>query len=174
MRGAHARAARGDRRARDARGRVHDDRPPAGDLGSAGRLGALKLKEELPVLGTCAGLILLASEVLDGRSRSVELRCARRYRCGATATAARSRVSSRRSRSRASARCRGSSSARRRSTQSARGRGPRDLRPRREGAHPVLVRQGRVWGAVLSPRTHERHARARALSRLSLVSITMI
>ena len=29
---------------------------------------ALKLKEELPVLGTCAGLILLAREVLDGRS----------------------------------------------------------------------------------------------------------
>ncbi|HEY1824591.1 MAG TPA: pyridoxal 5'-phosphate synthase glutaminase subunit PdxT [Acidimicrobiales bacterium] len=28
---------------------------------------ALKLKEELPVLGTCAGLILLAREVLDGR-----------------------------------------------------------------------------------------------------------
>ncbi|HTT59900.1 MAG TPA: pyridoxal 5'-phosphate synthase glutaminase subunit PdxT [Acidimicrobiales bacterium] len=29
---------------------------------------ALKLKEELPVMGTCAGLILLAREVLDGRS----------------------------------------------------------------------------------------------------------
>jgi 5'-phosphate synthase pdxT subunit len=29
---------------------------------------ALKLKEEMPVLGTCAGLILLSSEVLDGRS----------------------------------------------------------------------------------------------------------
>ena len=29
---------------------------------------ALKLKEEMPVLGTCAGLILLAREVLDGRS----------------------------------------------------------------------------------------------------------
>lgn len=28
---------------------------------------ALKLKEEMPVLGTCAGLILLSSEVLDGR-----------------------------------------------------------------------------------------------------------
>jgi 5'-phosphate synthase pdxT subunit len=29
---------------------------------------AVKLKEEMPVLGTCAGLILLSSEILDGRS----------------------------------------------------------------------------------------------------------
>jgi pyridoxal 5'-phosphate synthase pdxT subunit len=29
---------------------------------------ALKLKEEMPVLGTCAGLILLSEEILDGRS----------------------------------------------------------------------------------------------------------
>ena len=29
---------------------------------------ALKLKEEMPVMGTCAGLILLAREILDGRS----------------------------------------------------------------------------------------------------------
>ncbi|MGH3733653.1 MAG: pyridoxal 5'-phosphate synthase glutaminase subunit PdxT [Acidimicrobiales bacterium] len=29
---------------------------------------ALKLKDEMPVLGTCAGLILLSAKVLDGRS----------------------------------------------------------------------------------------------------------
>jgi 5'-phosphate synthase pdxT subunit len=29
---------------------------------------AVKLKEEMPVLGTCAGLILLSSEILDGRN----------------------------------------------------------------------------------------------------------
>jgi 5'-phosphate synthase pdxT subunit len=28
----------------------------------------MKLKEEMPVFGTCAGLILLSSQVLDGRS----------------------------------------------------------------------------------------------------------
>ncbi len=36
-----------------------------------------RLRAGLPVLGTCAGLILLAEEVLDGRSRPVELRSAR-------------------------------------------------------------------------------------------------
>jgi 5'-phosphate synthase pdxT subunit len=35
--------------------------------GLADALG-LKLKEEMPVFGTCAGLILLSSQILDGRS----------------------------------------------------------------------------------------------------------
>ena len=39
-------------------------------LGTSGLTDALglKLKEEMPVFGTCAGLILLSSQVLDGRS----------------------------------------------------------------------------------------------------------
>jgi 5'-phosphate synthase pdxT subunit len=39
-------------------------------LGTSGLSDALglKLKEELPVFGTCAGLILLSAHVLDGRS----------------------------------------------------------------------------------------------------------
>ena len=39
-------------------------------LASSGLVDALglKLKEEMPVFGTCAGLILLSSQILDGRS----------------------------------------------------------------------------------------------------------
>jgi glutamine amidotransferase PdxT len=72
---------------------------------------AAKLEEGFNVFGTCAGLILLSSSILDGAATSgASRRCRSGY--AATATGARSRASRRSLKSRASGPCPASSYAR--------------------------------------------------------------
>jgi 5'-phosphate synthase pdxT subunit len=123
-------------------------------LGTSGLGDALglKLKEELPVFGTCAGLILLSAQVLDGRSDQ--------WSYGALAVSVRRNGYGR---------------------QIASFEAPLDVKglgtvpgvfirapkieqvsdevevlatydqENGEGPHPVLVRQGNVWGASFHP-----------------------
>ena len=59
--------ARRARRADPARRRVHHDEQAARLVGAAGAARASGCATACPVLGTCAGMILLAREVVDGR-----------------------------------------------------------------------------------------------------------
>ena len=107
------------------------------------------LADGLPVLGTCAGLILLAREVVDGRARPAVVRRDRRRRPAQRATAA----SATRSRPRWTST--GSPAARSRACSSARraiervGAGVEVLA--RTTGDPVLARSGHVWVASFHP-----------------------
>ena len=107
------------------------------------------LADGLPVFGTCAGMILLARDVVDGRPDQESFARDRHRRCAATRTAASATRSRRRSTS----------------TTSVGGpfpgvfiRAPRIERAgddvevlARYDGHPVLARQGPVWVASFHP-----------------------
>ena len=133
-----------------------------------------KLKEEMPVFGTCAGLILLSDEILDGRSDQ--------WSYGALSVSVRRNGY-------------GRQIASFESELDVKGvgrvpgvfiRAPRIEKVGEDvdvlatldhgdgaGEHPVLVRQGHVWGLSFHPELSKRHSRARTLSQLALIFATI-
>ena len=142
-------AARCARRADPARRRVHHHEQAARHVGAARAARRRACATACPVLGTCAGMILLARDVVDGRPDQQSFGVDRHRRCAATPTGASATRSRRRSTSTASP------------ADPFRGVFIRAPRIERAGddvevlaaydGHPVLARQGRVWVASFHP-----------------------
>ena len=120
------------------------------DSSGSARAAAERLRDGLPALGTCAGMILLAHEVLDGRARPAARSTPSTARSAATRTAPSSTRSRRPSRSRG---LRGGAVPGRVHPRAGRRAGRRRTSrcsPSTTG-RPVLCRSGAVWVSTFHP-----------------------